>query len=82
MLQTGKPLPRIIAQQSVTVPGPDAPVVTFSVPVDVEDGRWVILRICDPSVQADGRATGDYAAAGSAIAYAAPFFLEPSLLPV
>ena len=82
VLQTGRPLPRIIAQQTVTVPGPNEPVVSFSVPVDVEDGRWVVLRICDPSVRADSRSTGDYASAGSAIAYAAPFFLEPSLLPV
>lgn len=81
VLQTGRPLPRVIAQRTVRVPRPGEPVIRFSVPVDAEDGRWVVLRVTDPSARPDGRATGAYVGAGSAIAYASPFFLEPSAAP-
>jgi hypothetical protein len=77
LLQTGTPMPTIVAQQQVVVPRDDEPVIRFDVPLDVENGRWAVLRVTDPSEEPDKRATGDYAAAGNAIAYAAPFFLGP-----
>ncbi|MDP3712336.1 MAG: hypothetical protein Q8R60_07620 [Mycobacteriales bacterium] len=78
VLQTGRPLPTVVAQRTVTVPRPSQPVVRFTVPLDVADGRWVVLRICDPSQKADGRATtAAYTTAGNAIAYTSPFFLDP-----
>lgn len=81
VLQTGRPLPTVIAEQAVVVPRPDQPVIRFSVPVDVENGRWVILRVTDPTAEVDGRASEQFQSAGGAIAYAAPFFLDPDLAP-
>ena len=61
------------------MPGPAAGRVVFSsAPVTVENGRWVVLRLTDPAQKADGRATSAYSSSGNAIAYAAPFFLNPS----
>jgi hypothetical protein len=36
-----------------------------------------VLRLTDPAQKADGRAPSAYTGSGGAIAYAAPFFLEP-----
>jgi hypothetical protein len=81
VLQTDRPTPRIVHEQAFTVPGDGEPVVAFEAPVDVEDGRWVVLRLTDPSEPPDKRAPAEYAAAGGAIAYAAPFFLDPDTAP-
>lgn len=59
----------------------DQPVISFSAPVDVEDGRWLVLRVTDPTAVADARAPDAFRAAGSAIAYASPFFLDPDRVP-
>jgi hypothetical protein len=79
VLQTGRPLPRVVAQRTVRVPRPNQPVISLDVPVSASDGEWVVLRVCDPAAKADGRAPSSYAGAGNAIAYAAPFFLAPQL---
>lgn len=52
-------------------------VIQFTTPIDVENGRWVILRVTDPAVPADERAPNDYAELGNAIAYTSPFSLDP-----
>jgi len=75
VLQTGNPLPTIVDTRTVTVPAADAPPIELTVPIDRANGSWVVLRITDPSMPADGRATGDWALAGRALAYASPFFL-------
>ena len=78
LLQTGRPLPRVVWQQHVRVPAETEPVITFDAPLDVADGEWVVLRITDPAVaENDSRATGPYAGAGKAVAYCAPFWLDP-----
>ena len=76
VLMTGAPLPTVVHTQRIRVPA-GGQLVSFSAPVDVADGRWVVLRLTDPAQKPDGRAPSGYAASGSAIAYAAPFFLEP-----
>jgi hypothetical protein len=78
VLQTDRPVPRILHSHAFTVPRDDEPVVRFDVPVDTEEGRWVILRITDAEQERDGRAPAEHAAPGGAIAYASPFFLDPS----
>jgi hypothetical protein len=78
LLQTGRPLPTVVHEQAFSVPGDDQPVVRFEAPVDVEDGRWVVLRIVDPEQRRDKRAPAELDGAGGAIAYAAPFFLDPT----
>ena len=81
LLQTGRPLPTIVAEHAFTVARRVPPVVSFRAPIDVEDGRWVVLRIVDPAQELDRRAPAGYASSGGAIAYAAPFFLDPDRAP-
>lgn len=75
VLATGAPLPKIVHTVEVEVGA--QPTVTMFVDHDVADGRWLVVRVTDPSRPADPRATGAYSAAGEAIAYASPFFLDP-----
>lgn len=77
LLQTGRPLPTIVHEHAFVVPQDDQPVVSFTAPVDVEDGRWVVLRIVDAEQEVDERGPAEFNASGGAIAYAAPFFLDP-----
>ena len=77
VLQTGSPLPTVVHTERIRVPA-SGQLVSFDAPVDAADGEWVVLRLTDPREKADGRAPSAYAASGSAIAYAAPFFLDPS----
>ena len=78
LLQTGRPLPRIVHTEQVVLPRSDQPVIRFRAPVDVEDGRWLVLRVVDPTTEPDPRAPKEF---GGAIAYAAPFFLDPDRTP-
>ena len=80
VLQTGPVLPTVVATVPFTVTGSTDPgadtVHTFRVPVDRADGGWVVLRVCDPALPADGRAPeGELAQGGRALAYSSPFFL-------
>ncbi|HVE62853.1 MAG TPA: hypothetical protein VNB94_03495 [Mycobacteriales bacterium] len=76
VLMTGSPLPTVVHTQRIKVPA-SGELVSFSAPVDIANGRWVVLRLTDPAEKADARAPTAYSAAGNAIAYAAPFFLAP-----
>ena len=78
LLQTGRPLPRIVHTEQVVLPRSDQPVIRFRAPVHVEDGRWLVLRVVDPTTEPDPRAPKEF---GGAIAYAAPFFLDPDRTP-
>lgn len=71
-LRTGSPLPEVIAAVE-TIVRPDGRV-RLRVEHSLEDGTWLVLRVTDPAGNADPRATGPYATAGRAIAYASPFF--------
>jgi hypothetical protein len=82
VLQTGRPLPRVVHAEPVVLPDQTQPVLRFEAPVDVEDGRWVILRLVDPEQPRDKRDPGTHDAVGGAIAYTAPFFLDPDAAPV
>jgi hypothetical protein len=76
VLMTGAPLPTVVHTQRIKVPA-SGQLVSFDAPVDIADGTWVVLRLTDPAAKPDGRASSAYTASGSAIAYAAPFFLQP-----
>lgn len=75
VLRTGSPMPTVVD----TVPIEVGPRRTFrlSVDHDVADGRWLVVRITDPTQAADARASGAFASAGRALAYSSPFFLNP-----
>lgn len=79
VLTTGRPLPRVLANETVRVPGPGGPRPRFTVAVDAGDAPWLVLRICDPHTPPDGRADDLYASFGGAIAYASPWYLDPDL---
>lgn len=76
LLRSGTPLPTVVHAQEFVMPAPGK-LLTFDVPVDVEDGRWLVLRVTDPSGEPDDRAPDDYRAFGNALAYASPFYLDP-----
>ena len=54
-----------------------AGVVSFTVPLDIADASWIVLRVTDPAGEPDKRANADFAKFGKAIAYASPFYVEP-----
>ncbi|MBW3619085.1 MAG: DUF3604 domain-containing protein [Actinobacteria bacterium] len=75
VLGAGSPMPEILDHRSFTVGQGSAPL-TVTVPADVDDTRYLIVRITDPDKPIDGRAAGEYRARGGAIAYASPLYLE------
>jgi hypothetical protein len=76
VLTTGTPLPTVLHSEAFTVPT-DGSLISFTAPVDAEAGRWLVLRLSDPAEPADRRAPASYRPFGNAVAYTAPFFLEP-----
>ena len=77
LLRPGKTSPTLAHEQDVRLPSLDEPVITFSVPVDVADGNWAVLRVTDPSQPAEPWTPAEYKGAGRAIAYASPFWFDP-----
>ena len=77
VLRPGSGGAAIAATFPVSVPADDAPPLSFQLDLDVDDGRWVMLRVTDPTRPADGHLPPDVAAFGGAVAYSSPWFLEP-----
>ena len=77
LLRPGTDSPVIAHEQDVRLPGPSERVISFTVPVDIEDGTWAILRVTDPDQPGDPLAPAQFQAAGRAVAYASPFFFVP-----
>jgi hypothetical protein len=73
-------------------PGTDVPTVatsvpvvlgaagarSFVVPIDLDDGDWVLLRVSDPDQPADAGTPDAFTGFGRALAYASPFWLRPA----
>jgi len=76
VLQSGSPMPAVVAE--LDFPVPRGKLVTWTARVDPGHGGWLVLRISDPARPADRRAAGfaDYRSAGRTIAYLSPFFLD------
>ncbi|WP_372729057.1 CehA/McbA family metallohydrolase [Nocardioides sp.] len=53
-------------------------VVEFQVPVDIEDGDWVVLRVSDPSQLNATPGPGGHPCNDLAIAYTSPWWLAPA----
>jgi hypothetical protein len=72
-------------------PGTDAPVVplvqeflvgdlvTVTVPIDLADGDWVLLRIADPTQPNGSPGPAGHPGNDLGIAYTSPWWLEPSI---
>jgi hypothetical protein len=52
-------------------------VTTFTVPLNVDDGDWVVLRIADPARPNASPGPAGHAANTYGVAYASPFWLVP-----
>ncbi len=80
----GRPL-----QVQVLRPGTPAPAVAdviemrcgdvarFTVPLDIEQGHWVVLRLADPEILNATQGPPGHPANNHAVAYTSPWFLEP-----
>jgi hypothetical protein len=79
VLTTGAPLPTILASVPFRVPTPDEPLPTVTIDVDADETPWLVLRITDPEVAAPSAAPEPYRGDGAAVAYASPWYLDPSL---
>ncbi len=77
VLRPGTSMPTLLHAQSVVVPADSEPLISFTVPINIDDGTWVVLRISDPSEPADGRADATWAPFGNAVAYTSPWYLQP-----
>lgn len=52
-------------------------LVRFTVPLDIADGGWVLLRVADPTEPNDTPGPPGHPANNAAVAYTSPWFLEP-----
>lgn len=77
VLRTGDRVPAVVHTEDVTVPSRSEPVISFTLDIDVEDGRWLVLRIADPDGSNGARGPDDHPGNMAAVAYTSPFFLEP-----
>ena len=78
-----------VLQVQVLRPGPLVPTVAevvevrcgevarFTVPLDLADGTWVVLRIADPATPNASPGPAGHPANNHALAYTSPWFLEP-----
>ncbi|MGH3774674.1 MAG: CehA/McbA family metallohydrolase [Pseudonocardiaceae bacterium] len=81
---TGRPL-----QVQVLRPGTPVPAVAdvievrcgdvarFTVPMSIEEGHWLVLRLADPDAPNGTRGLLEHPANNHAVAYTSPWFLEP-----
>jgi hypothetical protein len=51
-------------------------VTRFAVPMSIDEGDWVVLRIADPEARNGNRGPANHPANNGAIAYTSPWFLE------
>lgn len=80
VLRPGSPLPAVAHEADVVVPAPDAELPVVEVPLDADDGPWVVVRLVDTDGEPDARASGALAA-GRGLAYLSPWWLDPSATP-
>jgi hypothetical protein len=55
----------------------DGDVIRFTVPLAIDDGHWVLLRVADPEARNSTPGPANHPANNSAIAYTSPWFLQP-----
>ena len=74
VLRPGGALPAVVE----VVPATAGSVVEFTVPLALEDGPWVVLRVADPSRPNTTPGPRGHPANNEAVAYTSPWFLEPA----
>ena len=73
VLRPGTEVPEVVAVQDFTVGG----LVVVTVPLDVADGDWVVLRVADPTATNATPGPEGHPANAHGIAYTSPFWLAP-----
>ncbi|MBW3601110.1 MAG: hypothetical protein KY434_00210 [Actinobacteria bacterium] len=76
VLRPGPRVPRVAHVRDVVARGGAEPL-RLTVPMDVDDGDWAVLRVADPSAPGDRRGPAGHPASDRALAYASPFWLRP-----
>jgi hypothetical protein len=81
---TGRPLQVQVLRPDVPTPAVAdvvevccGQVARFDVPIDIEDGGWVVLRVADPEEPNDNPGPPGHPANNFALAYSSPWYLEP-----
>lgn len=73
VLRPGTPVPEVADVIEVRC----GDVTRCPVPLDIDDGPWVVLRIADPAARNGTRGPPEHPANNYAVAYTSPWFLEP-----
>jgi len=73
VLRPGTPVPAVADVVEVRC----GAVARFTVPLDLDEGTWVVLRIADPDARNDKPGPAGHPANNYALAYTSPWFLEP-----
>jgi len=73
VLRPGTPVPAVADVVEVRC----GDVARFTVPLDIEDGPWAVLRIADPDAPNGTPGPPNHPANNHAVAYTSPWFLEP-----
>ncbi len=73
VLRPGTPIPAVADVVEIRC----GDVARFTVPLDIEDGSWAVLRIADPDAPNDTPGPPEHPANNHAVAYTSPWFLEP-----
>ncbi|MGH3812229.1 MAG: CehA/McbA family metallohydrolase [Pseudonocardiaceae bacterium] len=73
VLRPGTPVPAVADVIEVRC----GDVARFTVPLDIEDGTWMVLRLADPDAPNGTSGPPNHPANNHAVAYTSPWFLEP-----
>jgi hypothetical protein len=76
VLRPDTKLPSVAHTEDLRVPADDEPVVRFTVPLDVEDGDWVVLRVADPERPNERPGPENHPGNLRGLAYTSPFWLD------
>jgi hypothetical protein len=78
VLRPGTEFPEVVHVEEVRAGSGDTSIIRFTVPLDAADGDWVVLRVADPTGTNNQLGPDGHPCNNLAIAYASPFWLEPS----
>jgi hypothetical protein len=73
VLRPGTDAPKVVD----VIPAEAGRVSTFTVPLDLEDGAWVVVRVSDPERRNDTPGPAGHACNDWGAAYASPWWLTP-----
>jgi hypothetical protein len=79
VLRPGGDVPDVVHVEEVRLRSPGDPPLRFTLELAADDGRWVVLRIADPSAENIRCGPVCHPANRLGVAYASPFWLDPDL---